>query len=370
MQRSELTRGPIIFIGISALAFLLDILLEGRLLVWGAKSQAIWAGEWYRLIVANFIHSGVPHLLFNMYALYVFGRIVEELAGRGGFMAVYLIGGVTGFLTSLLARPDSLSVGASAAVFALMGYTLHFRLRRLPLRWLPIDSAFLQILGLNVIMGLSVPNIDQFAHLGGFVGGFFAAGVLGLPHSPYLVNQTETPPAERIFAAAAILLFLWGGLSPLSFGAVVGQGAPDLKAAIETRYERYFASYLLVDAAVLWLDPNDASGWTLVDERVRRPPQSPFAVAAFWRWVRGGGDGEPAAYKVTWQRMDAQGWETVQVDQGHARRPDPGPGRIFRRSMVAVEQAQQLVGDWRLIVEVDGKVQYTKAFSVVSTQTI
>lgn len=339
--------------------------MGGRLLLAGAKSQAIWAGEWHRLITANFLHSGVMHLLFNMYALYVFGRNVEELAGRHGFYVVFIVGGGVGFLSSLLALPDTLSVGASAAVFALMGYTVHFRLRRLPLKWLPVDSMFVQILLLNVIMGMSVPNIDHFAHLGGFVGGFFTAGALGLPPSRFTYVPQQTPLGERLFATLALLLFFWGALFPLSFGGVLKAVAPQSAAAIENRYERYFLPFIVADPALLWINPTSPGGWDFVSDRLRRPADEPVAVAAFWRWVRGGGTASQARYQVTWYRLEQGGvWRPVHMDEGLARRADPGPGRIFRRSMLSAPRADELVGDWRVRVEVEGKVQFVKDFSI------
>ena len=75
-----------------------------------ACSHAIWAGEWHRLLAPHFIHSGVPHILFNMYALYIFGRLVEGMIGTRRFLTVYFVGGITGFYFSLLARPQGLAV--------------------------------------------------------------------------------------------------------------------------------------------------------------------------------------------------------------------------------------------------------------------
>src|SRR5690625_4244901 len=121
--------GTTALIAVSVVLFILDTLTNHRILLWGAVSSDIWAGEWWRLIAPNFIHSGITHIAFNMYALYIFGRIVEGLTGRNKFLVVFFISGLCGFAMSLLANPDTLAVGASAGIFGLMGYTLHFRIR-------------------------------------------------------------------------------------------------------------------------------------------------------------------------------------------------------------------------------------------------
>ena len=373
MQRIQNMRGTTLFIGVSVVAFLIDALLGRGLLLWGAKSYAVWAGEWYRLIAANFIHSGVTHLLFNMYALYIFGQIVENLAGRAGFMTVYMVGGIVGFLASLLTNPDSLSVGASAAVFGLMGYTLHFRLRRLPKRWISMDSAFLQILGINVLMGFMVPNIDQSAHLGGLVGGFFVAGVLGLPSAnfgPYGPRE-ETPAGERVFAALCLLLFVWIGLAPLSFAQVIGRAAPQIEASMADHYRPYFQPFLVADAAVLWLDPAVSRDWTYVEGPVILPGGGRVAFAAFWRWERGGGKVVPVPYRVLWERRrNNREWETVQVDQGVANQVDPQRGRIFRRSVLSLPSVREGAGEWRVQVVMDGSVHFNREFRLNATDPV
>ena len=375
-------------IGLSAAVFVADLLTDHRILVWGAVSHAIWAGEWQRLLAPHFIHSGVPHILFNMYALYIFGRLVEGMIGARRFLVVYFVGGIIGYYFSLLARPSGLAVGASAAIFALMGFTLHYRLRRLPKRWLSIDASFAQILGLNLIIGFTVPNIDQFAHLGGLIGGVLAGSLVGLPRAffevewdPYDVDapggqgaslpghrlgkRLRSPLLEQAIAALLVAVLSWAALSPLSFAEATG--LPGLQQLAAERYGGYFAPFVAADVTLLWL-PHDAAGndWRPVRHRLDRPDPSPIALGLFWRWMRGGG-GEPSAeYAVHWRRYNAvtREWQTWHVDRGRVDQVDPRDGLIFRRGLIVERGVGDFDGRWRVSVDVDGRHQYEQEFVV------
>lgn len=315
-----------------------------------------------------------------MYALYIFGHLVEGMIGTGRFLAVYFVGGITGFYFSLLARPGSLAVGASAAIFALMGFTLHYRLRRLPLRWLPIDGSFAQILGLNLIIGFTVPNIDQFAHLGGLIGGALAGSLVGFPRASFEVEWDSDEPGvpvagrrgphrrglvEPFVAAVLIAALSWAALSPLSFAKA--SGSPALARLADARYGGYFAPYVATDVALFWL-PQDAAGgdWRPVRQRLERTDQSPIALGLFWRWERGGGREPSGEYAVHWFRYNARAseWSLWHVEQGRVAAVDPQEGRIFRRGLIVERGAGDLDGRWRVTVDVDGRRQYEREFFV------
>ena len=394
-------------IAISVGVFIADLLLEGSVIEWGAKSHLVWAGEWRRLIAANFIHSDVPHLLLDMYALFVFGRIVEGLAGNVRFLAVYLLGGVAGFAVSLLANPAAYSVGSSAAIFALMGYTLNHRLRNLPRRWLPIDTAFAQIFGINLVMGLSVPNIDQFAHAGGLAGGFLlgvvfgdagrfaggpavdedagpadgAAGELAGPGGDaagvsevVLQDGLRAPNRrgargiwERAVAAAVLAAVYFAGFFPVTAFAWLRPVAPAAAAAMERRIEKYFAPYVVTDPALLWID-TQSPDWRRfdADATLRLPEWEPIAVAVFWRWTRGGSPEGRAAYTVTWYHRSGTGapWVRVWEESGVVTRVDQGRDTIYRRGVLTLESPGVFYGDWRVLVDVNGIKQFEKEYAV------
>src|SRR5690606_40400792 len=167
-----------LLVAVTAAVHAIDFLAGGALLRAGANSSAVWDGEAYRLLSAVFLHINLPHLLVNMSGLYLFGRVVEAAVGPRRFLGVYLISGLTGSVVSLLAAPGAQAAGASGAIFGLVGWVLHFRLRRLERRWLPIDSILIQILVLNVLLALVLPNLDHAGHLGGLAGGALAGSLL------------------------------------------------------------------------------------------------------------------------------------------------------------------------------------------------
>lgn len=363
-----ISRGTWALIAASAAAFVVDALTGHRLLAWGAKSAAIWTGEWHRLVTPNFIHYGVMHLAFDMYALYIFGRIVEELAGTLRFLFVYFLSGCIGFLASLWAHPEGLSVGASAAIFGLMGYTIHYRLRRLPWRWLSIDASFAQILLLNLVIGFTVPNIDQFAHLGGFIAGALAGSVTGFPphHTPAgapWLRRPERGWAEKVAAGAVALVLLWAGISPLSFAERAAGFAPQFDAAVRARFGKYFAPYILTSPGLFWLDVSSPEAeWTPVDRRIQLPRERPLAFGLFGRWIEGRKGGGAMRYTVTWERLRDGEWVEEQVEPGSVSRPDPRDDRIYRRGLLVGEGS--LAGRWRVRVEGGGAVHFQREFIV------
>ncbi len=149
--------------------------------LWALDSQSVAAGELWRLVTSGFLHFGPLHLAFNMYALWVIGRDMELLLGRGRFLAVYLLGMLGGGAAVLVLQPDALVAGASGAVFGLMGGLLValLRLRR------PINQVVI-LLAVNLALGFFIPGISWQAHVGGIVAGAAATAVL-----------VYAPPARR-----------------------------------------------------------------------------------------------------------------------------------------------------------------------------
>lgn len=151
---------------------------HGVLILFGAKVNAlIDAGQWWRLITPIFIHIGFLHLLFNSFALYIFGPTVEWLFGRLRFFLFYLLTGVTGNVASYVFNPHSISAGASGAIYGLFGLYvyLYFRARRY------VDSdtgkGILVLVAINLLFSLG-QGIDLAAHLGGLISGFLLTSLL------------------------------------------------------------------------------------------------------------------------------------------------------------------------------------------------
>jgi membrane associated rhomboid family serine protease len=138
-------------------------------------------GEYWRLLTAGFLHFSLIHVAVNMFSLYILGRDVEMTLGTARFVGIYiasLLGGSASVL--LLESPNSINAGASGAIFGLMGATLVVVLRA------KVPAGFvLGVIGLNIVLSLTIPNISLWAHLGGLV--FGAAAAAGVLYGPGLL---------------------------------------------------------------------------------------------------------------------------------------------------------------------------------------
>lgn len=136
------------------------------------------AGEWWRLLGAGFLHYGLAHLALNMLALYVLGRDLEPAFGRVRFLSVYLVSMFGGNVAVFLfGAPSTNTVGASTAVYGLMGAML---VAVLKLKLNP--GTALAVIGLNVVLSFTLPGISLLGHLGGLVvGAGVAAGLIYAP---------------------------------------------------------------------------------------------------------------------------------------------------------------------------------------------
>ena len=180
-------------LGVNLLLWLLVEMSGGStntsvLLNFGAmEAQHIAAGDYWRLFTATFLHSGLMHLSFNCIALFIFGQQLEPIYGHGRFLAIYFIAGLAGSVTSyalsISAAPNTLGVGASGAIFGVLGalvafYAIHRdRLGEIGRQSL---TGLLVIVAINVVFGFIVPGVDNFAHIGGFVAGL----LIGMAYSP------------------------------------------------------------------------------------------------------------------------------------------------------------------------------------------
>lgn len=168
---------------------------------WALVPGLVQAGEWWRILASGFLHIGPIHLLFNMLALWVLGRDLESVLGRGRFLAVYLIALLGGAAAVMLFyAPNQAVAGASGAVFGLMG-GLAVVLRRLKI---PAG----QVIGLivvNVVISVVIPGISLIGHLGGLAVG--AAGTAALVYAP-LRNRTTVQAAALGGLALLMLLVI------------------------------------------------------------------------------------------------------------------------------------------------------------------
>jgi len=141
-------------------------------------------GDWWRLITDAFLHGGLIHLGMNMLMLWWIGGPVEEAIGRGRFLALYLVSGLAGSAGALFVDPNAVTVGASGALFGILGAALVFERQR---HYVLGGSAF-SIIVLNLVFTFAVPNISIGGHVGGLAGGALAGLALsryGRGHAAY-----------------------------------------------------------------------------------------------------------------------------------------------------------------------------------------
>lgn len=136
-------------------------------------------GEWWRLFTAMFLHGGMTHILMNMFSLYLIGRGLEMYFDKRAYVIIYLFSGLLGGLASLYMHPQSVGVGASGAIFGVFGALAGFFLAhrdKIATHSKAFMKDFAVVLGINLVLGLSIPSIDVSAHIGGLfvglIGGF------------------------------------------------------------------------------------------------------------------------------------------------------------------------------------------------------
>ena len=144
-------------------------------------SPFVKEGEFYRLFTCMFLHVSVIHLLCNMYALYVLGPQLESFFGKWKFLFIYLLSGLCGSLLSFTFNPDVVSVGASGAIFGLLGAMLYFGYYYRTYLGNVVRSQIIPIIVLNLGIGFILNNVDNFGHIGGLIGGILTAMIVGVP---------------------------------------------------------------------------------------------------------------------------------------------------------------------------------------------
>lgn len=156
-------------------------------------------GEYWRLITPIFLHVGFIHLAFNSYALYQLGTLAEAVYGRIRYVAIYIIAGMCGSLFSFFFT-RAVSAGASGAIFGLLGALLYFGRRKPGVFRKGFTGNIVTIIAINLFIGFSYPGIDNYAHIGGLLGGYISARFIGVDKkAPFTLKQ---------YAYLAVAVFL------------------------------------------------------------------------------------------------------------------------------------------------------------------
>jgi membrane associated rhomboid family serine protease len=151
------------------------VLVAGRTIDSHGHLIGVAEGDWWRLITAAFLHYGPFHLLLNMLALWWFGSLLEQRIGSGRYLLLYLVSGLAGSAGALLLDPTVPTVGASGAIFGILGAGLVMEQFQ---RDYVFGGSALGVIVLNLVFTFSISNISIGGHIGGLIGG--AAAAFGL----------------------------------------------------------------------------------------------------------------------------------------------------------------------------------------------
>jgi membrane associated rhomboid family serine protease len=127
-------------------------------------------GDWWRLITSAFLHANLLHIAFNMLALWWFGGPVEEYLGRVRFIGLYFVAGLAGSAGALLQAPTTPTLGASGAIFGILGAMLI-------LEWQAtgrLGGNAMTLIVINLVISFAIPDISWGGHVGGLIGGILA----------------------------------------------------------------------------------------------------------------------------------------------------------------------------------------------------
>jgi membrane associated rhomboid family serine protease len=175
---------------------------------WALFGPAVDHGDWWRLITSAFLHGGVLHIAFNMLALWWLGAPVELVLGRARYLGLYLVSGLSGAAGALIANPNSITVGASGAIFGLLGAGLI-------LEWQATGSLagnYLMLIVINLAISFAVPGISIGGHLGGLIGGIvttLAFTQLGRQRTAFAGIGATAIVTLLVVGGASVLIAYW-----------------------------------------------------------------------------------------------------------------------------------------------------------------
>lgn len=176
-----------ILIAINVIVFIITAILSKNiidintlvLVECGAKvNYLINKGQIFRLLTAAFLHGGIVHILFNMYSLYIVGTVVEKIYGWKKYITIYILSALTSSLLSYILAPMTISVGASGAIFGILGAFLYFAIKERKHLQRGILGNIIAVIVLNLYIGFTSTSIDNLGHIGGFLGGFILSILL------------------------------------------------------------------------------------------------------------------------------------------------------------------------------------------------
>lgn len=164
---------------------LIDTDFNYALLLLGANNQSLVIhGQIWRLLTSAFLHGSLMHLFVNMYSLLIIGGQVESYMGKVRYLVIYILSALMGSLFSVLFLGNSISIGASGAIFGLAGSLLYFGYHYRLYLSNALTSQIIPVIVVNLLLGFFTTGIDNAAHIGGLIGGYLATMIVGVKYKP------------------------------------------------------------------------------------------------------------------------------------------------------------------------------------------
>jgi rhomboid protease GluP len=174
--------------------------LESLLRTGALESQLVASGQWWRLMTCVFVHIGIIHFLFNMYALVSVSHFLEQEIGSARYLSLFLLAGAGGSAASYSLHAGIVMAGASGAIFGLIGFSISYFRRQGGARARDIQSFMIRWAIYGFVFGLMI-RADNVAHAGGFAAGFLLGSVMEFRED----EKIKRAPAWKVLAG---LLFL------------------------------------------------------------------------------------------------------------------------------------------------------------------
>jgi membrane associated rhomboid family serine protease len=205
-----------VLIGINVAVYLLELAQGGNVNGVGSRiyekgvlfGPFVAQGDWWRLLSSAFLHYGPLHLGLNMYFLYLIGTPVEQYLGRARFLLLYLVSGLAGAAGALVVTPTSPTVGASGAIFGILGGALVLERQRNYV----LGGSALGLIVINLAFSFVLSNISVGGHVGGLIGGalcMLAFSRLGRGHAAYSRLGVTGLVGVLAVAVASVVIAYW-----------------------------------------------------------------------------------------------------------------------------------------------------------------